>query len=222
MSRTHWYSLVVLIAIAITVPFATVPTHASMPGVPDTQQMIFEVYMEGDEVGRDTYTFTRTGDELVVRRRVSLSSSWGPFNLFTYRHESTGYWQEGQLERLTARTRPNSDEIRVRVDRRDTQFVIREGERPGTVPGSILPTSWWNPSTRSAQTLLDTQHGRPRSVEVVHQGTERVVRADDTVTADRYDVRGDLELSLWYGPDQELVSIQFQRKGYTFRYRRVQ
>jgi hypothetical protein len=201
---------------------ALVPAHASPPGVPDSRQMLFEVYMEGDPVGRDTYTFRMKGDELVAQRRVTLSSSWGPFTLFTYEHESTGTWRDGQLQQLSSRTIYNGDETRVRVDRRDTQLVIREGERPGSTPGGILPTSWWNPSTRSAEILLDTQHGRLRSVEVVHQGTERVALGDETISADRYDLQGDLELSLWYGPDRELVSIQFERKGYTFRYRRVQ
>ncbi len=199
---------------------STAPVMA-VPGVPQSNQIIFEVSMEGDYVGRDTYTFRRSNDQLHVQRRVTLSSSWGPINLFTYRHQSTGIWSDGLLQKLSATTRQNDEKTRVQVDRRDTQLVIKEGEETGPVDGGILPTSWWNPETRSAQRLIDTQYGPIRSVEVVHQGTERVQRAENQVVADRYDVQNDLELSLWYGPDQELVSIQFERKGYTFRYRRV-
>lgn len=221
MSRFSWLASGFFASFVLLV-LAMPSTASTMPGVPESNQIIFEVYMEGDFVGRDTYTFRRTKDELEVHRAVDLSSSWGPINLFTYRHESRGWWKSEQLQRLEATTDYNGETTRVRVDRNDTELVIRKGEGTGTFEGRILPTTWWNPSTRSAKRLLDTQRGRIRSVEIVHRGTERVPHEKSTVTADRYDVRKDLELSLWYGPDRELMSIEFVRKGYTFRYRRVQ
>ncbi|MFB6347088.1 MAG: DUF6134 family protein [bacterium] len=210
-----------MIAFVIAFPSTALEANAEPTGVPPSGEIVFNVFMDGDKVGRDYYKFHYTGDTLVVERSVNLSVSYVYINFLDYEHNSTGYWRNGQLFKLDASTRRSDSIRRVKAERRGQEMTILEGDSPARTTDPVIPTSWWNPATTDASLLLDTQFGRFRNVNVTKVGEEQRRKANKTVEADHYRVSGDIELQLWYGPNQELVGIQFERKGYTFTYERI-
>lgn len=128
--------------------------------------MVFEVSMEGGEVGQDTFAFDYTGDTLIVERSVRLDVSCVFINFLSYRHRSTGYWRNGQLDKLIARTRQNGERRRVRAVRSGESMAIKVGEDKTRTDERVIQTSWWNPGITESPILLDTQFGTFRTVTV--------------------------------------------------------
>lgn len=214
------YFLVCLVTIFLLLPLSAEATE-TLDGIPSSGTILFDVFMEGDKVGQDRITFNRNGDTLVVERTVNLSYSFAYVNFLDYTHKSRDYWKHGRLVKVEGRTNNNGEKLTVRARRDGEEMVIIEGEKPGRTPSRVIPTSWWNHGITKGPSLLDTQYGRYRSVSVEKVGEASRRKGSETVTADHYRVSGDLELQLWYGPDEELVGIEFERKGYTFTYERI-
>jgi hypothetical protein len=61
--------------------------------------------------------------------------------------------------------------------------------------------------------LLDTQHGRLIDVTVRPGGDETVMLEGRSVAVKRFQVSGDLDLTIWYTHDGEWAKTSFEARG---------
>ena len=87
-------------------------------------------------------------------------------------------------------------------------------------PAETLPTSYWNKAMIGQTRLLDTQSGRLIEVEVKPAGRERIDVGGRPVDAQRYEISGDLQASLWYDSADTWAKLAFMARGSGIDYER--
>jgi hypothetical protein len=75
-----------------------------------------------------------------------------------------------------------------------------------------MPTSLWNPATVEQAELVDILNGKTRNVTVRPSGVETLQVGGQAVEARRYEMRGEIERDIWYGPDGQLLKFTFAAK----------
>lgn len=176
----------------------------------------FEVLMGGEPIGTDTVRFESRGDTLLVRRTSEITITRFGITWFDYLHESREVWRDGRLQRLNSTTDNNGKDLTVTVEYQEGRPVLF-GDRADTpLPTDVIPTSYWNPEFVERERLLDTQNGKTLDVSIEDLGEQPLPYGDST--AQRYAVRGDLELDIWYR-NGRWKALEFQESGYNFVYR---
>jgi len=205
-------------AFAQTDPRITQWTDLERETNPVRSDVFFTVLRGDSELGTHTLQFDEIGDELHVRIAIDLEVRIGPFRVFNYRHRNYEVWKDGQLIKITTRTNDNGDDYAVDGEATEDGFKVVSTTGSFTAPASILPTSYWNPATQSATQLLDTQRGR--LIEVTTKPTSQSTMAvqGQPVSLQKYEMTGDLRLSIWYSPKGELLDIGFVARGEECRY----
>jgi hypothetical protein len=131
------------------------------------------------------------------------------------------------LTELSSTTNFNGTKYRVRGERQNGRFVVSErGKRSGRKSsivrtGRVIPTSWWTPEIIGAEHVLDTQYGEFRSVNYQSKGRKQLPEIESVGWGRKYTITGDINLSIWFGPDDRLVKLTYQKEGITFVHRLV-
>ncbi len=187
---------------------------------PPNEDLHFTVYRDGERIGFHSVTFRRDGQELHVEVDIDFEITFAFVTLYRYSHHNHEIWRDGRLVSLKSRTDDNGDSYRVSA-RATAEGLRVEGSAGDFVaPAGVLPTSYWHPDTVDQSRLLDSQHGRLLDITVKPAGYERIERGDGTVRAKRYEIDGDLDLTIWYGPERDWTKLAFTVKGSDIVYRR--
>lgn len=174
----------------------------------------FRVERGGTPIGTHQIRFSQDGDALHVDIDIQLEVRFGPITLFRYEHHNREVWRSGRLVSLDTET--NDDGRRYRVSARASDAGLEVTSSAGgtfTAPADIIPTSYWNPATVSQTRLLDTQRGRIIDVAVTPVAPREVLVDGGTVTAQEYEMSGDLELRLLYSVKNEWLNVAFMARG---------
>ncbi|HEX2528053.1 MAG TPA: DUF6134 family protein [Geminicoccus sp.] len=197
---------------------AMLPT-AGRAAVPADIQ--FEVARNGETIGTHAVRFSSVDDMLHVRIAVALDVKLLGFTVYGYRHESRETWRDGRLVALDARTDDDGDLLSVRAENQGALMLVRSVQGRAELPADMMPTSYWDRRTVQRDAWLDTQADKVIHGRMVQTGREDVETAAATVGADRYDMQGEIDLTLWYtGPDW--VGLRFgPGDGSSITYRRI-
>ena len=127
------------------------------------------------------------------------------WDAYTYRMESAEFWDGDRLTRMTAHTNKNGTPLSVQASLRDSALVVTGSER-GRAPAGAVPASpAWNVLERQPRQMIDAESGALWNVRVSAGESARLRVGGRTIATRRYRVRGDLEATLWYGPQGLLV-----------------
>lgn len=193
------------------------------PGIPDDDTMRFSIYMEGNKVGFDQFDFNRFDTGLVVNRKIKMDITYIFYTAYSYRHRSESTWQNGRLTSLDAFTNKNGTRLNISAKVNNGSLVIDTNKSTETTKysQSLVPTTWWNSRIVKVSQLLDTQYGKSRAVSAAGPSGDTVDVSSRTIKTKKYEITGDLNLTLWYGSHGELQQIQYTRNGYEFTHKRV-
>lgn len=192
---------------------------ASMPLAPD-QRIKFDVFRNGSNIGHHTVDVTQTGDTTIADVEIALEVSVGPIVFFRYLHRNQEIWEGNQFVSFVAETDNDGEAFKIRAERQaDGIFVSREHDEDFLIPDfSALPTTYWNPHTLSSNLMIDTQQGRLMEVSVKEGDWQQIDTKAGTVEAQRFDVAGGLNLSIWYDRAGVWSKLQFPLDGADFHY----
>lgn len=184
----------------------------------------FRVERAGSPIGTHTLTFRRAGDRLTVEVAIDLEIALGPIPLYSYTHRNTTTWRDGHVVAMRTRTDDDGEAFRVDAARTDAgELRVETGDGTRTVPGGILPSTYWMSATIGAERLLNTQKGTLAEIEVARTDPERMEVPDGgTVAADGYAMRGDIDTRIWYDPGGRWVALAFEAKGERVTYHLVE
>ena len=88
-------------------------------------------------------------------------------------------------------------------------------------PPDIITTSYWNKGITQVDSALDTQNGIIRQFTVTEGPRELIDGDGGRIPGQRFRFDGDLNLDVWYGAEEEWVSLAFEARGSQVTYQRV-
>lgn len=184
------------------------------------QVLDFKVLRDGDEIGTHKLQIRRDGRRTLVDIDIDLEVGVGPLVLYRYVHRNREVWEDGKFMRFESRTDDDGETYEVTAERTGQDIVVdrKPAEDYRIDRADILPTSYWNEATVRQQVLLDTQKGRRMDVSVTDLGVEEIEAGGAMIRARKYEVDGDLRLTLWYDDSGRWVKLVFPFKGSTFEY----
>jgi hypothetical protein len=205
-----------ILAIMAGLCAATLRVEAS---IPPSQALDFAIRRGDSDIGRHVIDFRRDGDRLHVEIDIDIAVSVLFMTVFSYRHHNHEVWEDGRLMAIDTRTDDNGERYAVTGRAVADGFAVEGAAGSFVAPADIIPTSYWSPATMHRSVLLDTQHGRLLDVAITPMGPEQIDTVRGFAEAVRYDMSGDLDLTLWYTPAGEWVKIAFDARGERVEYR---
>lgn len=184
-----------------------------MASVPQEGVIDFAVMRSGERIGHHRVTFTPRGDELIVDIDIRLDVSIAFINFYDYHHRNREVWRDGTLAGFESTTDDNGRPNQVEVRRDGSEVRVKGTAFSGGAPGDILPSSYWNPATIRAQSLINTQNGKLAKVTVADLGDDRIEAAGRQVEARHYRLSGDVNVDLWYDRNGIWVKTAFKAPG---------
>jgi hypothetical protein len=184
--------------------------RATAMDAPEVGTIACKVVRAGRDIGRATYTFTPSGDDLTVAIAVDLHIRFGFITLFHYSHSNAEHWHGGRLVGFTAHTNNNGQAQFCTARRSEAGIAVTgSGTAPYVAPPEAIGTSYWNPRTLT-DPLINSQTGKLLSVSLAPVGQSRAVLATGaTVPATEYRMSGDLRMNLWYDAAKRLAGLQY-------------
>lgn len=206
----------VVAAVAVLSAFGAgwaMPAAAAAPGA-----SAFDIYMNGERIGRHAVSVARSGDDVRADVRIDMAGRVGPFS-FTYAHRCTETWRAGALTSLDCIDKEGRRTKTLTARAVSGKLAVESNGRPAQAPVDVLPSTWWRLTTVSADTLLDTRNGKVLPVRIRTIGPETVQTAAGPVAATRYQLEGSTRADLWYDREGRWVKIAFRLRGQSFEYR---
>ena len=185
---------------------------------PYGQTLAFNVFRNGQEIGRHTLTFESDGPNRVVTVAINFGVKAMGITAYRYTHADREVWNGDTLQALDSQTDDNGKKYKVHVQRGAKGLTVErqapadainastadQGLQPPLIehellPADILPTSHWNIAQVKRSVLLNTQYGTLARVQVTPMGREPVKTATGaTIEATRYHYTGDIRMDQWF------------------------
>jgi hypothetical protein len=182
-------------------------------------EISFKVLRKGNDFGTHKISFSGDPDgKLVVTSDVSLRAGLGPITVFRYTLEAQETWQDGVLVGLSGTTNDNGDRLQVEAQKQGDGLSVAGSEYAGDVDLGILPSSHWHKGQVAASQILSTEDGEVLDVTTQQVGREIISVAGRQVEADRYLLKSDIDLDLWYDTQNRLVKLAFEARGQNIEY----
>jgi hypothetical protein len=184
------------------------------------ENLDFAVFRNGSEIGHHRLDIRQDGERTVVDVDILLEVGIGPLVLYRYTHRNTEIWENGTFQSFDSVTDDDGTAYAVRARRDGTLTTVeRDHDEDYTFDDpSILPTTYWNDKLVSSSQLLDTQKGRLMEVAVETGDWQTIQTETGSVEARRFDISGDLNVSVWYDRDGRWTKMNFPFKGAEFNY----
>ena len=185
----------------------------------DGEQLSFKVLRKGNDFGTHSISFSGDPDgELTVTSEVSLRAGLGPITAFRYTLEAQETWQDGVLVALSGKTNDNGDKLEVSAEKQGDALNISGTAYSGFAELGLLPSSHWHKGQVSASQILSTEDGELLDVSSELIGQETIKAAGRDIQADRYLLKSDIDLDLWYDTENRLVKLAFEARGQNIEY----
>ena len=206
----------VLAGLAGTGVIATAPAFAGVELATAYQPPIlkFQVQREGSPIGVVLERFEARGNRLQVDVYIEFVVKLAFIPVYRYEHRSREIWEGGRLVRLDTVTNDDGDAQAVQARVRGGDLAVSGPSGDLTAPGDILPSSYWHPRFMQQSRMLDSQKGRILEFTIADKGIERIgVQNAQMIEANRYAMRGDIDLDFWYDSRERWRKMSFTIKG---------
>ena len=188
---------------------ALTPRAARATVIPPANAMPFLIRRDGDRIGQHTFAFQQDGTDTIVDIQIDMEVFFGPIRVFYYTHRNREVWRDGRLVSLNTQTDHDGDTYTVQGTAVTDGFQVTGADGTAVLPADIMSTSYWRQESMAQSQLLNTQNGRVMDVAITALGADTITAAGQTITADRYNVSGDLDLNVWYAPTGQFVKLSF-------------
>jgi hypothetical protein len=195
--------------------------------IPAGNSIAFKVYRNGSLVGEHHLEFTETGTSLSVAINVSLLVTMAMIPVFRYTGQATERWENGAFTSLDSTVNFNGDICEVHAEKTADGYAVvgTNHDNPAknmnyTAPPDTLPLTYWNKNMLNG-TILNPQTAHCYKPHVASPGWNNLPTANGgTITAQRFDVTGKLQLSVWYDAKNSWSGLEFQKSG-DISYRKI-
>lgn len=185
-----------------------------------TARREFRVLRGDSDIGSQSVEVARDGARAEVRVRSRLEVKLLMITAYRYELDSTEVWEGGALVSLDSTVNDDGTRETARV-RRENGRLVSTGTWQGDIEGEPATTSYWSPEFLTRSTWISTQTGKPLAVRTRRDGTETVPAPGGARDCARWQVTGDLPLTLYYDQRDEWMGSAFDARGERARFRAV-
>ena len=180
----------------------------------DVDRFDFDVYLNEKKVGRHSFEITDLGGEKTVQSTADFKYKVLFIPAYRYRHSNAERWRNGCLVKFEAETNANGKQIEVSGQITDAGFRVDKDDQPLQLPDCIMTFAYWNPSFLNEPQLLNPQTGDYVDISVEEAGNETLQVRGEAVTAKIFRLTAyNVDLTLWYSPDDEWLALESVAKG---------
>ena len=172
--------------------------------------------VRGDQpAGRHHLTFSGDGRRLtVVAQTRATLKILGVFDA-PFIYDSRAVWSDGVLLTISSAYGKGEDSEHYSAGR--VAEAYRVNDRLVSL-AALFPTNHWNPAVLGEERLFNTLTGKLNTVSIDAAGREMIEIDGRRVEANRYEVRGDLQISLWYDDDGKWLQLRFGVLGTSYHF----
>ena len=175
----------------------------------------YSILKEGEPIGKETYQFTRDGDQIGVQLTVD-SSVHILFLDFRYHHRRTESWSGERLDALIADTDDDGTKhhLEARSDGQGGLTLSSDGKKQ-PIPAGAFPLSMWRRSLLGHTTLFAVESDDGFfDVAFKDLGADPLIIGGKRVACEHFAMTGDVDRDLWYDTDVMLAKVTFRRRGF--------
>lgn len=201
-------------ALALPVPASALP-------VPADNRIGFKVFRNGSPIGEHHLSFTQNGDKLSIDVDVDLLVTIATIPVFRYGLKATERWSGGVFQSLESNVNFNGDLLMVHAQKTARGYEV-EGVNKNNksknmprymAPPDTMPLTYWNKKMLTS-TILNVQTARCYKVNVASPGWNQMPTTfGPKILAQRFDLTGKLDLSVWYDQNNNWSSLEFHKSG---------
>lgn len=201
-------------ALALPVPASALP-------VPADNRIAFKVFRNGSPIGEHHLSFTQNGDKLSIDVDVDLLVTIATIPVFRYGLKATERWSGGVFQSLESNVNFNGDLLMVHAQKTARGYEV-EGVNKNNksknmprymAPPDTMPLTYWNKKMLTS-TILNVQTARCYKVNVASPGWNQMPTTfGPKILAQRFDLTGKLDLSVWYDQNNNWSSLEFHKSG---------
>ena len=174
----------------------------------------FDVYLNDKKVGKHLFDVTETDGVKQVQSEANFKVKVLFISAYRYEHSAAERWSENCLVEFDASTNANGKRIQVSGEQTSAGFLVESGDSPIEIPECVMTFAYWNPEFLEQPRLLNPQTGEYVDVSVEEIGNELLEVRGQSVTATRFKLTArDVDLTLWYSPDDEWLALESVAKG---------
>ena len=188
------------------------------PTVVEKHSRAFKISIDGTERGALTMLLTKHDDGTeTMRGQAELNFN---FIIYKYRYLSTGteVWKSGRLLRLANDADYNGDKFVVKASARQQELTFEVNGESQRTTADVWVTSYWREpephKVGQKLALFEADKGRKLTGTLQRVGKEPLTLEKKSVNATRYQIRGDVEVDLWYDEDQRLMRQSSVESGH--------
>ncbi len=167
-------------------------------------------HSEHGALGTHVITIESDGDErrVTVERRLKVSRLL--ITVFREETETEEIWRQGRMVSYRRHT-DDGDLSELEATEQGGQLVAVGTEGRHELPLGTFPTHPWNPAIVQESLLMDTNSGAPVKVASRPAGEEELVIGGRRLKAQRWEMVGDQDRTLWYDDDGRLLRMEIHR-----------
>lgn len=178
------------------------------------QEWRFRVWLDEKEIGTHHFQVVEEAGERRVRSTADFEYRMLFLTLYDYEHRNTETWRDGCLQQIDAHTEVNGDEYAVAGIREQDRFIVNGAEGRQELPACVMTFAYWDPVFLGQQRLLNSQTGDFLEIEVSQPQADEVTVRGTATAARRYELQaGELNIRLWYSPDDQWLALESDARG---------
>ena len=174
----------------------------------------FDVYLDDKKVGKHSFTVSELGTAKQVQSEASFKVKILFITAYRYEHSAAELWTDNCLIEFDGNTNANGDRIEVSGQQTSGGFIVERGDKPIELPACVMTFAYWNADFLDQTRLLNPQTGEYVDVLVEEVGDEMLEVRGQEVAATRFRLTAyDVDLTLWYSPDDEWLALESVAEG---------
>jgi hypothetical protein len=174
----------------------------------------FDVYLNNKKVGKHIFTVSEAGGVKHVQSEASFNVKILFISAYKYEHRAAERWTDNCLVEFDASTNTNGKRIQVSGQQTGAGFLVERDDNPIELPECVSTFAYWNHEFLDQSRLLNPQTGEYVDVYVEQASNEMLDVRGQLVIARRFKLTAnDLDLTLWYSPDDEWLALESVAKG---------
>jgi hypothetical protein len=207
----HTFSGLLMVGLFALTIAAPVPAQELTDGVASWD---FDVYLNDKKVGKHLFTVSEADGMKHVQSEANFKVKILFISAYRYAHSAAERWADNCLVEFDASTNANGKRIQVSGEQTGAGFLVERGDNPIELPGCVMTFAYWNPEFLDQPRLLNPQTGEYVDVDVEQAGNEMLEVRGQLVIARRFRLTAnDVDLTLWYSPDNEWLALESVAKG---------
>jgi len=174
----------------------------------------FDVYLDDKMVGQHSFKVSETGGVTQVQSEASFKVKILFITAYRYEHSAAERWTDNCLVEFHGKTNSNGEHIAVSGEQISGGFIVERGDNPIELPECVMTFAYWNADFLDQTRLLNPQTGEYVDVLVEKVGDEMLEVRGQEVAATRFRLTAyDVDLTLWYSPDDEWLALESVAEG---------